>query len=1630
MASIPECFGQTCDPTPAGLVSWWKGEGNANDLVGGNNGTVVGSVSYATGEVGQGFSFSAAGSGVFLGNPISLQLQNFTIDAWIKRGSATQSTLDPGVGSAAIFGYGWGGYVIGIRDNGQFFLSDVGVDGVAASGLIADTLWHHVAATQDGTSVVLYVDGTPTQVGPYTSVFQFNTPVAIGAEGNNYGNTFLGQIDEVDVFNRALSGAEVAAIYAAGSAGKCPLPPPPVCDPAPSGLVSWWRGEGNASDLVGGNNGAIDGGVSFVGGEVGQAFSFSTNGQAVSVGNPANLQLQDFTIDAWIKRSNTNQASYDFNGGEIFGYGLGGYIIGLKDNGQFFLSDVGIIDVDSTNFITDTLWHHVAATKSGTAVVLYVDGISTPISAPFFQVFQFNTQAAIGARGDTQGNTFLGDIDEVDVFNRALSPTEVTAIYSAGSAGKCPPSPPPPDCDPTPAGLVSWWKGEGNANDLVGGNNGTVVGPVGYATGEVGQGFSFSAASSGVFLGNPANLQLQNFTVDAWIKRGSATQSTLDPGVGSAAIFGYGWGGYVIGIKDNGQFFLSDVGVNDVDTSILIADTLWHHVAATKDGTSVVLYVDGVPTQAVTYTSVFQFNTPVAIGAEGNNYGNTFLGQIDEVDVFNRGLSGAEVSAIYAAGSAGKCPLSPPPPACDPTPAGLVRWWKGDGNANDLVGGNNGTIVGGVTYAAGEVGQSFSFSTNGQAVSVGNPTNLQLQNFTIDVWIKRSNTNQASYGFNGGSIFIYGIAGYGLGLFDNGGIYLTQVGISSVSPTVQITDTNWHHLAVAKAGANVVFYVDGIAFLAPGYGAVFQFNTQAVIGTVGGTFANTFLGDIDEVDVFNRALSAVEVTAIYSAGSAGKCSNLTPPPNCDPTPTGLVSWWQGEGNANDPVGGNNGTIVGGVAYAAGEVGQSFSFSTDGQAVSVGNPAGLQLQDFTIDAWIKRFNTNQASYDFNGGEIFGYGLGGYIIGVKDTGQFFLSDVGISEADSTNLITDTLWHHVAATKAGTAVVLYVDDISTPISAPFTQVFQFNTPAAIGARGDTHGNTFLGDIDEVDVFNRALSGAEVAAIYAAGSTGKCPGGIAPSITTQPADATLVAGGSASLSVLAAGSEPFTYQWLFNSNSLSMATNSMLTLTNIQPANAGGYSVIVTNTYGSITSSVATLTVLPAPSLIQVVSSSSAFGTAVVPVNLIAQGEENALGFTIDFDPSLLTVAEVSLGSGAMGAALVTNTNQLALGRLGIAVSLAANTVFAAGTQQVVEITFSTSGVTNTTTASIAFGDQPVLRQVSDARAGVLASAFSGGSVTLPFLGYEGDVAPAPNGDNVVSITDWVQLGRFVAALDVITNAGEFQRADCAPRSTLGDGLITVADWVQAGRYAAGLDPLTLAGGPSQPVGGSPLPNTVAKERFAKDSASTNRTITIINTNAQPGQSCLLSVQLNSQGDENALGFSLDFDPKVLQFTGATVGAGAAGATLNVNTNQAAAGVAGLALALPIGTAFSAATQEVAKLNFTVLPTASGTTTVSFASQPVIKQIVDATAASLSAAYVNGTLAIVGPALSAVRANGKLTLSWAVSGTGFILESNPDLASPIWTPVVAATATNSTSLIVTVPVSGSEMFYRLRHP
>jgi hypothetical protein len=533
------------------------------------------------------------------------------------------------------------------------------------------------------------------------------------------------------------------------------------------------------------------------------------------------------------------------------------------------------------------------------------------------------------------------------------------------------------------------------------------------------------------------------------------------------------------------------------------------------------------------------------------------------------------------------------------------------------------------------------------------------------------------------------------------------------------------------------------------------------------------------------------------------------------------------------------------------------------------------------------------------------------------------------------------------------------------PLGYQWRFNGTAISGATGTSHTVLSAPSVaaGNYDVIVSGAYGSETSQV--AVLTVLSP----PNILAQPQSQAVLGGSNVTFTVVAGGTAPFSYQWRLNGAALAGATNSSLALANVQLGQAGAYSVTVTNLAGLITSDPATLAVISDVSrIVRLIGTNAWAGGAVtVPVSIVAQGNENALAFSVAFDPSLLVFAGVALGSGSTGASYNFNTNQAGGGKVGVTLAMPIGLTFAMGTQEVVRFSFQIPTGVDNISAVLGFANQPVTKEVSDTQALPLPATFVDGNIPVGG-GYEGDVTPLPNGNGVVTITDWVKVGRYVAGLDTVPSASQFQKADCAPRTTQGDGALTVSDWVQAGRYAAGLDPLAAAGGPTGPQSfakgvAERAFASVATTKGASDSQAKDATGRVIRVPAavvQPGQTNSVPVQLISLGDENALGFSLTFDPALCSFVAASLGSGASGATLNVNTNQLALGRLGIGLGLPMGVAFAAGTQEVVQVVLSVVTNATGTTTVNFADQPIFREISDALANSLSASYQAGVLSL----------------------------------------------------------------------
>jgi hypothetical protein len=228
---------------------------------------------------------------------------------------------------------------------------------------------------------------------------------------------------------------------------------------------------------------------------------------------------------------------------------------------------------------------------------------------------------------------------------------------------------------------------------------------------------------------------------------------------------------------------------------------------------------------------------------------------------------------------------------------------------------------------------------------------------------------------------------------------------------------------------------------------------------------------------------------------------------------------------------------------------------------------------------------------------------------------------------------------------------------------------------------------------------------------------GGLPPSITVEPVNQDAQVGGTTSFFVSARGSAMLTYQWFNGSGSILGATNSLLVLRNIQPSAAGAYYAVVSNPYGSTNSASATLTVNFPPATVQVVNTTPApAGTNVVevPINFVANGNENALNFSLNFDTNHLVYMAAVPGGGAT---LVANTSQVANGQLGIQTTLPGSGTFSPGTNQIMFVIFNTPTLTGTqvVTTTISFTSHPVGESLTDTNDNPLAFSLLSGTVTL---------------------------------------------------------------------------------------------------------------------------------------------------------------------------------------------------------------------------------------------------------------------------------------------------------------------------
>jgi hypothetical protein len=763
------------------------------------------------------------------------------------------------------------------------------------------------------------------------------------------------------------------------------------------------------------NNGTLENGASFALGAVGDAFSFNGNNQYVLVGDPipTSLQIQNsITMSAWIyvtaypSSSNTSNISvivgsqrdatasgatmfYDGRTSPNGFYGVppGHITFQFGDGSNWYYAETNTqVPLNQWTLVT-------AAQSANSPAQIYYNGVLQPSgsggtgSPTWNGTISYNSAwFAIGQQKD-ENRPFNGLIDEVQVYNRALTAAEVQAIYNSSNTGVC------------ASGLA--------------------------------------AATSLTSSANPAATgALVTFT------------ATVSPGTATGS------------------------------------------VTFTDGGTAL--------------------GAPVALSGGQATYSTTTLA-----------AGSHTIMAVYSGdttfSASSSAPLNQYVFVAQPQSGGLVAWWPGEGNANDVVGPDSATLYGGASYVAGRVGQAFSFDGSTGYVEKASPDsslNVRTQSWTVSAWVQTSYSGGAvqevvaryAGQWNGSypdyEIWLGGDGKANFYIRDNSDNYANPVGTSN------LRDGAWHLVTgvLDRSSGQASIYVDGVVANSVSASSIGDINDAGSPLDIGayyswGGHAGYFNGSIDEVQIYNRALSTAEIQGMYIAGSNGARQ-------CSVQPTGLVSWWRAEGNANDYLDTNNAVANGGVSYVAGEVGEAFSFDGSSGYVEETNPdtsLNIRNQSWTASAWVQSSYSGTATQEIVSRYACGWDCSSgnsalYEFWLDSSGRasFEVRDTGGNDVATTGKsnLRDGAWHLVTGVldRSGAQLSIYVDGAlqNSANASALGDVNDSGSPLEIGRLFRQGWASpiayFNGLIDEVQVYNRALSASEVLGIYNAGSTGVC--------------------------------------------------------------------------------------------------------------------------------------------------------------------------------------------------------------------------------------------------------------------------------------------------------------------------------------------------------------------------------------------------------------------------------------------------------------------------------------------------------------------------------------------------------------
>lgn len=1031
---------------------------------------------------------------------------SFTIGMWIKRApksSGTETLLAKFLSTTGTDG----GYKILMESDGDI---TVGIDDDSTWGPDAsvtstaanydDNAWHYITMVKDTNSTLyLYIDGTLINSVSISGVGTLaNTDnLYIGIDGDGSTNPFKGYIDEVKIYPYARTVDSIKSDMVSQSSEHGAQAVLGVSDQSSlaSGLAGYWKMDetsGTVADSSGnGYTGTWYGtGTHYGAGKFGGGGNFNgsddyvqTTAQAATVfGNGS----ASFTVAAWLKPQTFSGTFWK----EVTILGANATVGGCQTSGglkaevtdassatvYFALPlDSGadcadISAVSDTTMTTLNEWHHFVGTYDAITktMTLYKDGslVGTTTWAGNGAITWTGSGYIKLSNNYADLYMWSGGMDEARIYNRALSPGEISQLYNYAP------------------GPVAWWKmdeGTGTSVYDSSGNNltGTLTGSPAWTTGRMGSAINVDAAAKYAAVGDNDLLDMDYLiSVSAWIKRDPAGlgywNTILDKYETSGGNDWEYWFGFN---SDNTLEFMYNPGTKDDadriyvgngQSALVLTDTTsWHFVSATYDGVTVRLYIDGVLKYSESHADdIYDGTGGLYIGTSGSDLttGSTvyYRGNIDDVKIYTYARTAAQIVSDMNAGH---------PAPGSPVGSALVEYsfdeGYGDAAHNS---GNGGTAYDGnlaganscpgnadcpIWTANGKFGKALSFD-GGDYLNTSAALNLTGDDkFTVSFWLNWTSyadddaqvvESSTNFNDNTAAIRISPNSSSGGG----GKMELSIHGFGYRSELFERPSAGaWHHYAAifdpGLPNGDITLYVDGNevastvsldSFNGPYTG--FNNYTWYLMSRAGSSLFGT--GKLDDFRVYSAGLTAEQVKQLFNQGksvvmgaqstdSSGNPDNSAARAYCIPGDSSTCNppvgeWMLNEGNGttvNDSSGNDiAGTFSGsGSLWSTGKSGNAGVFNGSDTVVDFGvgsvsnklNGAGA----VTLETWMKpdaypggtsraRMISIHLADGYSGALLSTYGTGS----VEVAGR---SGIGDSLQTATYAVSDpTSWHFV--------------------------------------------------------------------------------------------------------------------------------------------------------------------------------------------------------------------------------------------------------------------------------------------------------------------------------------------------------------------------------------------------------------------------------------------------------------------------------------------------------------------------------------------------------------------------------------------------------------------------------------------